>query len=91
MNTALYFDLPYVKPSNSNDSLVSSKSFPKSINIPLGELRDRLAELPQDQTIYVSCQVGLRGYLASRILEQHGYNVCNVSGGYKTYAAVYSE
>jgi len=63
---------------------------PNSINIPLGEIRDRLAELPQDQTIYVSCQVGLRGYLASRILEQHGFEVFNVSGGYKTYAAVYN-
>jgi len=62
---------------------------PHSINIPLGELRDRLKELPMDQTIYVSCQVGLRGYLASRILSLHGYNVVNVSGGWKTYASVY--
>ncbi|WP_019243472.1 MULTISPECIES: CoA-disulfide reductase [Bacillus] len=62
---------------------------PNSINIPLGELRDRLGELPKNQTIYVSCQVGLRGYLASRILELNGFDVVNVSGGYKTYAAVY--
>lgn len=64
---------------------------PNSINIPLGELRDRIQELPKDETIYVSCQVGLRGYLASRILSLNGFDVVNVSGGYKTYAAVYSK
>jgi len=52
----------------------------------LDELRDRLHELPQEGTIYVSCQVGLRGYLAARILAGHGYDVKNVDGGYKTYA-----
>ncbi|CCF15244.1 pyridine nucleotide-disulphide oxidoreductase family protein [Brevibacillus laterosporus GI-9] len=56
-----------------------------SINIPLPELRNRLAELPKDQTIYVSCQVGLRGYLAARLLSEYGYQVKNVDGGYKTY------
>lgn len=58
---------------------------PGSINIPLGEIRERLSELPKDQTIYVSCQVGLRGYLAARILMQNGFKVKNVDGGYKTY------
>ncbi|MDN9011371.1 CoA-disulfide reductase [Brevibacillus laterosporus] len=56
-----------------------------SINIPLPKLRNRLAELPKDQTIYVSCQVGLRGYLAARLLSEYGYQVKNVDGGYKTY------
>lgn len=60
-----------------------------SINIPLNSLRNRLEELPKDQTIYVSCQVGLRGYLASRILKNTGYNVKNVDGGWKTYSSVY--
>ncbi|MEH6943999.1 CoA-disulfide reductase [Bacillus sp. JJ722] len=64
---------------------------PNSINIPLGQLRDRMEELPKDQTIYVSCQVGLRGYLACRILAQNGFDVVNVSGGYKTYAAVFGK
>ncbi len=59
---------------------------PGSINIPLESLRDRLEELPRDKTIYVSCQVGLRGYLACRILQLNGYEAVNVSGGYKTYA-----
>ena len=60
-----------------------------SINIPLDQLRDRLEEIPQDQTVYVSCQVGLRGYLASQILKNNGYSVKNVDGGWKTYSSVY--
>lgn len=60
-----------------------------SINISLNDLRNRLEELPTNQTIYVSCQVGLRGYLASRILKNKGYQVKNVDGGWKTYSSVY--
>ncbi|WP_423801760.1 CoA-disulfide reductase [Neobacillus sp. SAB-20_R2A] len=60
-----------------------------SINIPLNDLRNRLEELPKDQSIYVSCQVGLRGYLASRILKNNGYQVKNVDGGWKTYSSVF--
>jgi len=60
-----------------------------SINIPLGEIRDRLNEIPKDKTIHVSCQVGLRGYLAARILIENGFDVKNVDGGWKTYASVY--
>lgn len=62
-----------------------------SINIPLGELRERLSELPKDKPIYVSCQVGVRGYLATRILAEHGFEALNLSGGYKTYATVYGK
>lgn len=62
-----------------------------SINIPLGELRERLSELPKDKPIYVSCQVGVRGYLATRILAEHGFESLNLSGGYKTYATVYGK
>jgi CoA-disulfide reductase len=59
-----------------------------SINISLNDLRNRLDELPKDQTIYVSCQVGLRGYLATRILMANGIKAVNVDGGWKTYSAV---
>jgi CoA-disulfide reductase len=57
-----------------------------SINISLDQLRGRLDELPKDQTIYVSCQVGLRGYLAARILLANGFKVKNLDGGWKTYS-----
>lgn len=56
-----------------------------SHTIPLNQLRHRLQELPKDQTIYVYCQVGHRGYNAARILKQAGFEVKNLDGGYKTY------
>ncbi len=57
-----------------------------SINIPIDELRNRIEEIPKDKEIIVFCQVGLRGYLACRILMAHGYkHVKNLSGGYVTY------
>lgn len=61
---------------------------PKAINIPLGQLRRRLGELDQKKQIITYCQVGLRGYLAARILMQKGYKVKNLSGGYKTWQTV---
>lgn len=62
---------------------------PGSVNIPLNDLRSRLKELPENEMLYVTCQVGLRGYLAARILAEHGFPVKNLDGGWKTYAAVY--
>ena len=57
-----------------------------AVNISVDDLRNRLAEVPKDKKVIIYCGVGLRGYLASRILEQNGYtNVYNLSGGYKTY------
>lgn len=62
-------------------------AIPGSVNIPLDELRGRLGELPRDKEIYLYCAVGLRGYLALKILTGHGFTrVKNLSGGYKTYA-----
>lgn len=58
-----------------------------AINIPLDELRQRINELPKDKPIFVFCAVGLRGYLATKILIANGLkNVKNLSGGYKTYS-----
>ncbi|MEC5189311.1 CoA-disulfide reductase [Geobacillus thermodenitrificans] len=59
---------------------------PGSIHVPLDELRDRLQELPKEKDIYVICQAGLRGYIAVRILRQHGFRAINVDGGYRLYA-----
>lgn len=57
-----------------------------AINIPINELRNRISEIPNDKKIILYCSVGLRGYIASRILLQTGYKeVYNLSGGYKTY------
>lgn len=63
-------------------------SLPGAVNIPLDEIRSRIDEIPKDRMIYTFCAVGLRGYLAYRILVQRGYqNVRNLSGGLKTYNA----
>jgi rhodanese-related sulfurtransferase len=60
-----------------------------AVNIPVDDLRNRLDEIPKEKKLIVFCAVGLRGYLASRILLQKGYvNVYNLSGGYKTYQFV---
>ncbi|MFA6769894.1 MAG: FAD-dependent oxidoreductase, partial [Bacteroidales bacterium] len=62
-------------------------SIPGSINIPVDSLRERLSELPKDKRIIIYCAVGLRGYIAYRILAQNGFeNIFNLSGGYKTYS-----
>ena len=53
------------------------------------ELRNRLDEIPKDKTIYVTCQIGLRGYIAARILMQNGYDVYNLSGGYRLYQTIF--
>ena len=59
-----------------------------AINLPVDSLRDRLSELDKNTTIVEYCQVGLRGYVADRILTQHGYKVLNVTGGYKSASAL---
>ncbi|MCA0174245.1 CoA-disulfide reductase [Bacillus sp. RAR_GA_16] len=59
-----------------------------SINLPVDELRRKLHYLPQGETIYVHCQVGLRGYIASRILRENGFETVNLDGGYRTYEQV---
>ncbi|MGA7394481.1 MAG: FAD-dependent oxidoreductase [Terrimicrobiaceae bacterium] len=54
---------------------------PDAVNIPLGQLRARLGELPRDREILVTCRSGQRAYYATRILLQHGFKARNLSGG----------
>jgi NADPH-dependent 2,4-dienoyl-CoA reductase/sulfur reductase-like enzyme/rhodanese-related sulfurtransferase len=60
-------------------------TIPGSTNIPIDELRENLSRLPRDRPIAAYCQVGMRGYLATRILLQSGFDAVNLGGGYKTY------
>ena len=53
-----------------------------ALHIPVDELRARMGELPRGRRLLVSCQSGLRSYLACRILTQHGYDCANVAGGF---------
>ncbi len=60
-------------------------TIPGATYAPVDELRERLEDLPRDKELLVFCQVGLRGYVAARMLAQHGFRVRNLSGGYKRY------
>lgn len=62
-----------------------SGHIPGAVNIPVDDLRTRLGELPRDRKIAAYCQVGQRGYVATRILLQSGFSAANIGGGYKTY------
>ncbi len=63
-----------------------------SINIPVDELRMHLNDLPKDKNLYLFCEVGQRGYLSQRILNQNGFDkVFNLSGGFKTWSSCSAE
>lgn len=65
------------------------ESVPEELNIPLGQLRQRLEELPRDREIHVFCRSGQRAYYATRILLQHGFKAKNISGGMLSLAHNY--
>ncbi|MDP4185559.1 MAG: FAD-dependent oxidoreductase [Bacteroidota bacterium] len=63
-------------------------TIPGSYNIEVDQIRKRFDEIPQDKKIYIFCGIGLRGYVASRILKQKGFDVYNLSGGLALYKQV---
>ena len=60
-------------------------------NIPVDELRDRLEEIEPGKPVYVTCQSGLRSYIACRILEANGHEAYNFAGGFRFYDAVVND
>lgn len=90
-------DVVVAAPAGKSPYLVDVRSahefsqghIPGAVNVSVDELRNRLDELPRDCPIAVYCQVGQRGYLATRILRQAGFDASNVSGGYRTYELMY--
>ena len=60
-------------------------------NIPLDDLRDRLDEIEPGKSVYVTCQSGLRSYIACRILEANGHEAYNFTGGFRFYDAVMND
>jgi rhodanese-related sulfurtransferase len=75
-----------------NPDEFSAGFIPGAINIPLDEIRERLQEIPAHKNILIYCEAGLRGYLAQRILKQHGFDlVSNLSGGYVSWKACVAE
>jgi NADPH-dependent 2,4-dienoyl-CoA reductase/sulfur reductase-like enzyme/TusA-related sulfurtransferase/rhodanese-related sulfurtransferase len=70
-----------------NEEVEMHKVIGNAIHIPLNQLRKRLSELDKSKTYIVYCTVGLRGYIAYRMLVQHGFKCKNLSGGYNIYMA----
>lgn len=75
-----------------DDHEFNAGHIPGAINIPVDDVRSRMNEIRADKNIYIYCQIGLRGYLAQRILLQNGFkNVFNISGGFKLWSACNTE
>jgi NADPH-dependent 2,4-dienoyl-CoA reductase/sulfur reductase-like enzyme/rhodanese-related sulfurtransferase len=64
---------------------------PGALNVPVDELRQHLAELPAGKKLMVYCGVGLRAYVACRMLSQHGLKAANMPGGYVTFCQYHPE
>lgn len=65
--------------------------YPGAENIPLDTIRDRINNLPKNREFWVYCHQGQRSYYATRILNEHGFKVKNISGGYTLYKAIEGE
>ncbi|EMF0394825.1 CoA disulfide reductase [Enterococcus sp. AZ078] len=74
-----------------NEGELQNGAFKDALNIPLNDLRCRLAELDHEKEYIVSCHSGLRSYLAERILKQAGFHVQNLDGAFALYHAVRPE
>lgn len=85
LDTAILLDV------RTKGEVAAMGTIPGAVNIPVDSLRDHLDELPKGKEIYVTCQVGLRGNIASRILLQNGYRAYNLSGGFKLYQLMQME
>lgn len=67
------------------DELKLSGKIDGALCIPVDELRQRIGELDHTKTYILYCAIGLRGYIAWRILHQKGFKVKNLSGGFFVY------
>jgi NADPH-dependent 2,4-dienoyl-CoA reductase/sulfur reductase-like enzyme/rhodanese-related sulfurtransferase len=75
---------PYLLDVRTPEEFAESH-IPEAVNIPVDELRRRLVEVPREREVASYCQVGQRGYLATRILLQAGFRAANIGGGFETY------
>lgn len=93
VSTVQWYELDELKEDDvvldvrENEELVMG-GIKNAVHIPLTQLRDRLNELDKGKTYYAYCLVGLRAYIAVRLLLQQGYKAKNVDGGLRTWAAV---
>ncbi len=73
------------------EEIRAAGAIPDSIHIPLDKLREELPNLERNKEYIPYCAVGMRGYLAHRILIQNGFNSRNLSGGYRTFVGAREE
>ena len=66
-------------------------TIPGSYNMPVDDIRARSNELDKSKPIYVFCRIGLRGYVACRMLTQLGFNAINLSGGYRLWETIFGQ
>lgn len=94
VDTAQWYEIDNLNKENSiivdvrEEFELTTGKLDNSIHIPLGKLRARLNEIPKDKNVYITCQVGQRGYVGCQLLKQYGINAINVDGGVKTYLYV---
>jgi NADPH-dependent 2,4-dienoyl-CoA reductase/sulfur reductase-like enzyme/peroxiredoxin family protein/rhodanese-related sulfurtransferase/TusA-related sulfurtransferase len=82
---------PFFLDVREKDELLVGE-IPGSVNIPLGELREHLNELPKNRTIVVNCAIGQRGYYAEQILRNNGFeDVYYLASGYRAYANLHED
>ncbi len=84
-NGAVLLDL------RSKEEIETAGAIPGSLHIPINELRGALAQLDLNKQYIPYCAVGMRGYLAHRILIQNGFKSKNLSGGYRTFVGAEEE
>ena len=92
-------DIRHFEQLDGNDFLLDVRSpaevargrIKGALNIPVNQVRKKLDELPQDKAVNIYCAVGIRSYIASRILKQKGFDARSLPGGYSTYLARTSE
>lgn len=93
------FNWDYIKSVPENATLLDVRtkyeynegSVDGFINIPVDDLRENLDKLDSSKPIYVTCQSGLRSYLACKILINNGFDCYNISGGYRHYSMIEEE
>lgn len=61
------------------------------VNLPLSQLRKRIAKLDKAKPVYVNCQIGLKAYIAARVLIQNGFDAYVVAGGFRLYNSIYGK
>jgi NADPH-dependent 2,4-dienoyl-CoA reductase/sulfur reductase-like enzyme/rhodanese-related sulfurtransferase len=98
MEVVQWRDYEYLRKSNAvlidlrnAKEIEAAGAIPESVHIPLDELRNSLDKLDRDKNYVPYCAVGMRGYLAHRILTQHGFKSKNLSGGYRTFVGAVEE